>query len=230
MKHVLVLGGTSGIGLALAHGFKAQQWSVCAAGLNADSKSSAGGIELAEVDIRNQTVITELIIGQPRIDVLINAAGVIERDAEFEPDVFATVIDINLIGTMRACVAARPKLAAVSGCIINIASMLSFFGGGRVPAYSASKGGIAQLTKSLAIAWAAQNIRVNALAPGWIRTPLTQDLNNDAARSEAILARTPLARWGEPQDLVEPALFLASQQAGFITGTVLPVDGGYSIA
>jgi NAD(P)-dependent dehydrogenase (short-subunit alcohol dehydrogenase family) len=164
------------------------------------------------------------------LDVLVNCAGVIRRGMEHDPEVFADVLNINLTGTMRLCTAARPALAARKGCIVNTASMLSFFGGGLVPAYSASKGGVAQLTKSLAIAYAADGIRVNAVAPGWIATPLTQALTNDAERSAQILARTPLGRWGTPEDVADPVVFLASHAARFVTGTVLPVDGGYLIA
>lgn len=139
-------------------------------------------------------------------------------------------MDVNLNGTMEICTACRPLLTDMRGCILNLASMLSFFGSGYVPAYSASKGGIVQLTKSLAIAWAADGIRVNAIAPGWIETEFTRPLREDPSRSREIVERTPLGRWGTPEDLTGAALFLCSPAARFITGIVLPVDGGYSVA
>jgi len=120
--------------------------------------------------------------------------------------------------------------ATSGGAIVNTASVLSFQGGAAVPGYSASKGGIAQLTKSLALAYAADGIRVNAVAPGWVRTPLTQPLQDDAARSAAIVARTPLGRWAEPADIAGAVVFLCSPAASFITGAVVPVDGGYLVA
>jgi NAD(P)-dependent dehydrogenase (short-subunit alcohol dehydrogenase family) len=111
---------------------------------------------------------------------------------------------------------------------VNLASMYSFFGAPHAPAYAASKAGVVQLTKSLAIAWAADGIRVNALAPGWIETPFTEGVRANDARRTAILERSPMRRWGTPDDVVGPALFLASDAARFVTGAVLPVDGGYS--
>jgi len=154
---------------------------------------------------------------------------VIFRQEEFKLPVFERVLDINLTGTMRVCEALQPQLARAQGCIVNTASMLSFFGGGLVPAYSASKGGVAQLTKSLAIAYADAGIRVNAVAPGWIATPLTQALQNDPARASRILERTPLKRWGTPADVAQAVVFLCSPAAAFMTGVVMPVDGGYMV-
>jgi NAD(P)-dependent dehydrogenase (short-subunit alcohol dehydrogenase family) len=230
-RQVLVVGGTSGIGAGIAkafadHGAGARVTGATSA--EAD-RAKAAGLDATVLDVRDDDAVKAYVGGLGTLDVLVNCAGVIRRGAEHEPAVFADVIDINLSGTMRCCSAAREALAARRGCIVNLASMLSFFGGGLVPGYSASKGGIAQLTKSLAIAYAPQGVRVNALAPGWIATALTDALQADAARSGAILARTPLARWGSPADVAGAALFLASPLAAFVTGVVLPVDGGYLI-
>jgi NAD(P)-dependent dehydrogenase (short-subunit alcohol dehydrogenase family) len=231
----LVVGGSSGIGAAIARAFTAEGARVTATGATAAevdaarSRPAMQGIALEVLDVRDDAAVRALVGSQGELDVVVNCAGIIRRGAEHEPEAFAQVLDINLTGTMRVCAAARDALKARSGCIVNTASMLSFFGGGLVPGYSASKGGIAQLTKSLAIAYAADGIRVNAVAPGWIATPLTQALQDDPARSAPILARTPMGRWGTPEDVAGPVLFLASAAARFVTGVVLPVDGGYLI-
>src|SRR6185369_12876129 len=130
------------------------------------------GRDAVALDVRDGTAIARLVGDLPRLDIVVNCAGTLRRGEEHDPAVFASVIDVNLTGTMRVCAAARPLLARSQGAIVNTASMLSFFGGGVVPGYSASKGGVAQLTKSLAIAYAVDSIRVNALAPGWISTQL----------------------------------------------------------
>ena len=233
LRKILITGGTSGIGAGIAAAFASAGDPVWATGATAAEVEAAAaarpGIEHAVLDVRDGDAVIALLQSLGELDVVVNCAGIIRRGQEHEPEAFAQTVDINLNGTMRVCAAARPGLKARGGCIVNTASMLSFFGGGLVPGYSASKGGVAQLTKSLAIAYAADGIRVNAVAPGWIATPLTQALQDDPARSAPILARTPLGRWGTPEDIAGPVLFLASAAARFVTGVVLPVDGGYLI-
>jgi len=224
---VVITGATSGIGQAITRGFAKAGEQVHALGIG-DLPTPEINLSYAELDVQDSAAVVATISPYTALRVVVNCAGIIHREAEHEPEVFQQVININLTGTMRVCAAARSNLAANSGVIINIASMLSYFGGGLVPGYAASKGGVMQLTKSLAIAYAEDGIRVNALAPGWITTPLTSSLHDDAERSKVLLARTPMGRWGTPEDLVSPALFLASSGASFITGTMLNVDGGYA--
>ena len=233
-RSALVTGGTSGIGAAIAAALAACGAIVTVSGRQAASVTQFNAQRLpnqnaVQLDVTDNAAIKALISGFERLDIVVNSAGLVLRQREYEPDAFAQVVDVNLNGSMRVAEAARPLLAKQGGSIVNIASMLSFFGGAHAPAYSASKGGVVQLTKSLAIRYAPENIRVNAIAPGWIITKLTQAVLEDKARSDSIVRRTPMGRWGKPEEIGGAAVFLCSPAAAFITGVTLPVDGGYLV-
>ncbi len=239
-RRVFITGGTSGIGRGIAHGFASAGAHVIATGVSeaeveaagqwAEGLDVPGSVSVDVLDVCDPKAVEVTVGAASDLYALVNCAGLIRRGAELDPEVFAKVVEVNLTGSMRCAHAAKPALQKTGGMVVNTASMLSFFGGGLVPGYAASKGGIAQLTKSLAIAWAKDGIRVNAIAPGWIRTPLTTDLQADRDREKTILGRTPMGRWGEAGDLSGPTMFLCTPLSGFMTGVIMPVDGGYSIA
>jgi len=226
-KRVLVTGGTRGIGAAVANHMAELGAEVLATARNTSCTEVSSKVTVVAMDVSQPQAVESVFAGLDRLDVVVNCAGAIQRGKEHELDAFEQVVGINLTGTMRICAAARPLLANSGGVIVNMASMLSYFGGPLVPAYSASKGAVAQLTKSLAIAYAAEGIRVNAVAPGWIATQFTQGVQDDPARNQAILDRTPMGRWGTPDDIAKVVVFLCTEAAGFVTGAIIPVDGGY---
>jgi NAD(P)-dependent dehydrogenase (short-subunit alcohol dehydrogenase family) len=232
-KTVLVTGGTSGIGGAIAKAFKAAGAKVVACGVTDQEIEAASinpdfvGMDIRQLDVTQGDAIKRLVNSLPSIDVLVNSAGLIKRDAEHEPEAFAHVIDVNLTGGMRMASAARDKLATAKGSVIFIASVMSFFGGPKQPAYSASKGAVRNLTMSLAAAYAGEGIRVNAIAPGWVTTELSKGARENPERNAMIMARTPMGRWADTSEIADPVLFLCSDAARYMTGTIMLVDGGY---
>jgi NAD(P)-dependent dehydrogenase (short-subunit alcohol dehydrogenase family) len=228
---VLVSGGSSGIGLAIAKAFRSANADVWITGTRngiSDYDDDLAGLTYRQLDMQDADAITALATELTSLDVLINCAGnTVRNEAAYEPENFEKVIAINLNGTFRLSMATLPLLKAGPGNVINIASMTSYFGAPGSPGYGASKAGILELTQTLGVAWAPFGIRVNGIAPGWIETKLTQYWREDE-RDRQILERTPMGRWGRPEDLGGAALFLASDAADFITGITLPVDGGYT--
>lgn len=231
IKRALITGGARGIGFGIAEALLDAGYAVTVTGLTDEEVAAVPArknLRAVQLDVTNDASVSTLVAAQPRLDVLVNCAGMILREGrEFTIEGFQRVIDVNLTGTMRMCMAAKPLLDRQGGVIINTASLWSFFGAPLTPAYTASKGGVAQLTKSLAVAWAPQ-IRVNAIAPGWIETELTKAAQADDERSAAIVARTPMGRWGRPDDIGGAVAFLCSDAARFITGMIMPIDGGYT--
>jgi NAD(P)-dependent dehydrogenase (short-subunit alcohol dehydrogenase family) len=231
MRTAIVSGGTRGIGEGIARALAAEGFAVMACGLTEAECATfkpQQNIATRLLDVTDEASVSTAVADLDRLDLLVNCAGIIQRaGAEFEIDAFRRTIEVNLVGTMRMCTAAKPLLAKSHGCIVNTASMLTFHGSPFVPGYAASKGGVGQLTKSLAAAWAADGVRVNAIAPGWIATELTRPLVEDTVRAAPIIARTPMGRWGKPDDIGGVVAFLASDAARFITGAIIPIDGGY---
>jgi NAD(P)-dependent dehydrogenase (short-subunit alcohol dehydrogenase family) len=229
-KTAVVTGGGTGIGLACGVQLANAGWRVICAGLDSEA-SLPKGIEFQKLDVTDPAGIQELFDRLPRLDGLINAAGIILHDQkELTPEGFNRVIDINLNAVNRITLAAHPSLKRAKGAVVNVASMWSYFGSARNPAYSASKGAVSSLTRSHAVAFAPDGIRVNAIAPGWIDTKLASGAIHNPERSTAILGRIPLGKFGQPEDVAKVVRFLLSEESAYVTGIVMPVDGGFGIA
>ncbi len=240
----IVTGGNGGIGLGMARGLAEAGAAVVVAARNQiKSAAAVGELEAlgapamaVELDVAREASCRALVAAVldrfGRLDILVNNAGInIRRQPqEYAAEEWRTVLDINLTGAFLCCQAAYPAMRqAGGGKIINIGSMLSIFGTSFAAAYAASKGGMVQLTKSLASAWAKDGIQVNAVLPGWIDTELTRQARAEVpGLHERVVARTPTGEWGVPDAFAGIAVFLASPASDFVTGAAIPVDGGYS--
>jgi NAD(P)-dependent dehydrogenase (short-subunit alcohol dehydrogenase family) len=230
--HVLVVGASrSGIGAAIARAFQEAGAAVVITGAEPEpAAEDRDRFSYHRLDVTDLEAVRALSAATPRLDILLNCAAITSRGEEMDPTFFQRVVDVNLHGTFRTADAFFPQLKAQRGVLINIASMYAQFGSPRNPAYGASKAAVVQLTKSLAIAWAGDGIRVNAVAPGFIVTEQSARSRTDPSHVAAVNLRTPMGRWGQPVDIAAPVLFLASPAAAFITGACMAIDGGYSIA
>jgi 2-dehydro-3-deoxy-D-gluconate 5-dehydrogenase len=244
-KVAIVTGGNGGIGLGMAKGFAALGANVIVAGRQAE-KSKGAAAELAKLGVKTGVVsvnvqddasckamVADAVRQMGRVDILVNNAGINIRK---QPELYSVsewreVLSINLDGAFYCSQAVFPEMKkAGGGKIINIGSMMSIFGAPYTTAYAASKGGIVQMTRALATAWAKDNIQVNAILPGWIDTELTQKAREQVdGLHQNVLKRTPAGRWGMPDDFNGIAAFLGSKASDFVTGTAIPVDGGFSI-
>lgn len=245
-KVALITGGNGGIGLGMAQGLARAGARVVIAARNAQKSADAvaslqalGSDSFAlEADVTNEASVAALFAQVAercgRLDILVNNAGTTVRKPvdQLALAEWNQVMDTNLTSAFLCCRAAHPLFKqAGAGKVINIGSMMSIFGAPYAPAYGASKGGIVQLTRAMAASWAADQIQVNAILPGWIATDLTQAAREQVpGLNERVIARTAAGRWGQPADLAGTAVFLASAASDFVTGTAIPVDGGYSIA
>jgi len=245
-KVAIVTGGNGGIGKAIARGFASVGANIVIAARN-EAKTAEAVLDISKefgihvigvrVDVREENqirVLADKVLETfGRIDILVNNAGTNIRrlPQDYTAAEWDEVLATNLRGAFLCSQAVYPAMKAVgSGKVINIGSMTSIFGGSKLAPYGTSKGGIMQLTRSLAVAWAPDNIQVNAILPGWINTELTRQARKEiTGLEERVINRTPVGRWGEPKELAGVAIFLASQAADFVTGVALPVDGGFSI-
>ena len=241
----IVTGGNGGIGLGMARGLARAGAHVVVAGRNAEKSAGAvrelerlgGEASAVTVDVADEASVRGLMetvrARRGRLDILVNNAGINIRKPLHELALaeWRQVVDTNLTSAYLCCHAAYPLFkAAGGGKVINIGSMMSIFGASFAPAYAASKGGIVQLTKATAAAWARDNIQVNAVLPGWIDTDLTRNARKEVTGlHDNVLRRTPAGRWGTIEDMEGIAVFLASPASDFVTGTAIPVDGGYAI-
>jgi 2-deoxy-D-gluconate 3-dehydrogenase len=245
-KVAIVTGGNGGIGKGIASGLAGAGAGVVIAARNPEktavavkeiAESSGARVLGVQVDVTRQEQIQSLVeqtLGEfGRIDILVNNAGINIRKMpqDYLPEEWDQIMDANLRAPFLLCQAVYPSMKkAGGGKIINIGSMTTIFGGAKLVPYGTSKGGIVQMTRALAAAWAPDNIQVNAVLPGWIDTPLTRQARIDLpGLNERVVARTPAGRWGDPNDFRGTAVFLASPASDFLTGVALPVDGGYSI-
>lgn len=224
----LITGGGTGIGRATAERLLSEGWRVIVVGLDHDEDLPAG-ITFHKADVVDTAAVLAALDGEDTLQGLVNCAGILRHEAEWQPADFEAVMKVNVTAGFSLATALLPRLEAGGGAVVMLASMWAIFGSAGAPAYTASKGAVAALTRSMAVAWAPRGVRVNSVAPGWVETAMSSRARTDAVRAERISARIPMRRWAQPAEIASVIRFLLSTDAAYVTGAMLPIDGGYSV-
>lgn len=223
----VITGGGTGIGRAVAEALGQAGYGCMALGLDCDADLPKS-IKFCNVDVTDTAACLALLPPGP-VRALVNCAGMLRHAQEWETESFDLVMRVNVTAGFALAVALVDRLAEARGAVINIASMWAIFGSAGAPAYTTSKGAVAAMTRSQAVAWAKKGVRVNSVAPGWVETRISEKARTDEVRAAAIAARIPMGRWAQPHEVASVVRFLVSEDAGYITGAMIPVDGGYSV-
>ncbi|MDE3876983.1 SDR family oxidoreductase [Sinorhizobium meliloti] len=224
----LITGGGTGIGRATAEFLLAAGWRVIAVGLDRDDDLPEG-IRFHKADVTNTNAILAAIDSEEGLDGFVHCAGILRHEREWQIADFDAVMQVNVSAGFALANALLPRLEVARGSIVMLASMWAIFGSAGAPAYTASKGAVAALTRSMAVAWAPKGVRVNSVAPGWVETRMSARARADGERAARINGRIPMGRWAQPSEVASVIRFLLSPDAAYVTGTMLPIDGGYSV-
>lgn len=228
-RQVVITGGGTGIGLATCQLLAERGWQVTAAGLERDDAFPEAA-RFLECDVTDAASLARVFSEFDALGGLVTCAGTLQYEKEWDPQVFDKVMAVNVTGVLASCTNARAALLRGKGAVVNIASMWSWFGNPVAPAYGSSKGAVAALTRAMAVSWGASGIRVNAVAPGWVETRISEGARTDAVRRARIDARIPMGRWAQADEIAKVVDFLLSEDASYVHGAIIPVDGGYLAA
>lgn len=228
-RQVVITGGGTGIGLATSQLLAKRGWQVTAAGLERDDAFPEAA-RFLECDVTDAASLARVFSEFDALGGLVTCAGTLQYEKEWDPHVFDKVMAVNVTGVLASCTNARAALLRGRGAVVNIASMWSWFGNPVAPAYGSSKGAVAALTRAMAVSWGASGIRVNAVAPGWVETRISEGARADGVRKARIDARIPMGRWAQADEIAKVVSFLLSEDASYVHGAIVPVDGGYLAA